>query len=235
MRELTVIKIVKIIERSRSVLRSYRGGKIPRIVMILPLVKNFEEFLWLLRPDLWSSEAICSISLKFFSIMEDYQLHRFIIQIFVPRLQEIIFKRKIIPSIFFKTLKKISMKPGLIGPSVIFPLIDNKTCTIKEYLTLYGILKLIKLKKNELNSIFSYILNAPFNPKLCLIIRSLITKNQPLSLEVIDKLSDWFAKNYHTKRDEKVKICFLLFIKYYGKYITNEDKRKLIKNFNQQF
>lgn len=60
-------KLLKILERASLFLKVYRSGKIPKILRILPCLKNFEEVLWLTRPDTWSEQAIVILTRFFFA------------------------------------------------------------------------------------------------------------------------------------------------------------------------
>jgi len=70
-------KLLKILERTTLFMKVYRSGKIPKIIRILPSIKNFEEMLWLTRPDTWSNSAVYSITRSFLPKLDKKQMSRF--------------------------------------------------------------------------------------------------------------------------------------------------------------
>ena len=44
----TRVKLLKVFERTSLLLKIYRSGKVPKLVKILPFLKNFEEIIFYL-------------------------------------------------------------------------------------------------------------------------------------------------------------------------------------------
>jgi len=223
------IKVLKIFERTCLLLKIYRSGKIPKILKILPFLKNFEEILWLLRPDSWSSQALYVITRLFILRLDDLQIGRFFTQILAPRFQEAVFQPKKISSLLFLCLKVSTFRAKHFFSSLLFPILKSQNCSIKEAIILGSVInKASFLLENVVWSLVSLVEDPCTSPKLILI-RIFLSKNYSLPYRILDILLDFFHRNYTKFKNSNFKKCVFVFLKNYSNFISNEDKKRLTR------
>ncbi|ABW98072.1 bystin-like protein (nucleomorph) [Hemiselmis andersenii] len=223
-------KKIKIFERAGLFLRIYRSGKIPKIIKFIPILKNFEEILWLTRPDRWSFQALFTITRMFFSKLNQDQLKRFFCLVLVPRFQEEIFKKKKINPHLFLTIKLSAKKEKFFFSNLIIPICSSKNCTTREAIFLASIISNCKFSINHiLCLVLILIKDKLFSNSRCLILRGILSKKYNLPNRILEYLMDFFLFNKNKIKLEKFRNCFLIFIKNYSAFFSIEEKSCLLK------
>jgi len=223
-------KELKLLERAGSILKIYRSGKIPKIIKIIAVLENFEEFLWFTRPDRWSSQAILAIARLFSSKLNDIQTHRFYALILVPRIQEQLFQRKNLSAQLYNTLKLSSKNEKFFFASIITPICISSRCTNKEA-TLFASFISSHSFSNKHISCFLVILlkDKTFTIQKIVVLRAIISKKYNLSNRIVEYIIDFFLINKQHLKIESVRKCCCIFIKNYVKFLAVNEKRCLLK------
>lgn len=222
-------KILKILERTSLLLKIYRSGKVPKLLKSLPMLKNFEEILWLLRPDSWSPQALYIITRLFVSRLDNLQMGRFLSQILAPRLQEAVFRSKKISSHLFLSLKVSTNRSKNFFSSLLFPILRGQSCTLKEAIILGSIINRASfLQENVIWSLIN-LLDDPCTPPKLILIRIFLSKNYTLPYRVLDILLDFFFKNSVISKNSNFKKCVFIFFRNYSNFISNEDKKRIYR------
>lgn len=55
-------KVIEVYSALGKMLKHYKSGKLPKALKMLPHLKNWEEILWLTRPDEWYGVSISQSS-----------------------------------------------------------------------------------------------------------------------------------------------------------------------------
>ena len=220
-------KLLKILERASLFLKVYRSGKIPKIIRILPCLKNFEEVLWLTRPDIWSEQAIVTLTRFFLPKLDKNQLSRFYSLVLAPRLQETIFRSKTYSVHIKKAIKISSMHPSIFFSSIILPICESKSCTIKEGVLLSSIIWKYKFPRSIIMSTLVRLIKEPITSTKCMILRVILSKNYLISLRIIDLLIDFFNLYNNKIISSHYKTLFLVFLRNYSNFISIEDRKKI--------
>ncbi|KAJ1465913.1 bystin-like protein [Baffinella frigidus] len=229
-------KIIKILERTGLILKIYKSGKLPKIMKIIPIFKNFEEILWFTRPDTWSPQALFVITRLFLATLKPFQLERFLTMILIPRFQESIFlgKKKLSIHIFM-ALKIASKYPRSFFSFVITPLLKKQNCTIKESIILSAIISKMSFPLEVISSFLSHFLNKNFSKTKFIILNSILNKNYLLPVRIIDMILDFFVQNDFSKDVSFSQKCFLSFLRNYSCFISKEDRYKVRKKFSKKW
>lgn len=229
---LPKIKILKILERSGTILKIYRSGKIPKIFKILTICENFEEFIWFTRPDRWSIQAFFVISRLFFLNLNFQHLKRYYSLILVPRFQEGIFEKKKIDVNLYLTLKLSTLRPKFFFSHVIIPFSTSLNCTKKEAIILCALISKGSFSIKHIVCLLIFLLKkTSLSLSKILFLRIILRKNLNLPKKILDFLVDFFFENKIQKNQGDFRNCFLLFFKNYSQFLPQEDQEKLFKAY----
>ena len=223
-------KIIKILERTGLILKIYKSGKLPKIMKIIPIFKNFEEILWFTRPDTWTPQALFVITRVFLATLKPFQLERFLTMILIPRFQEGIFlgKKKLSIHIFM-ALKITSKYSKFFFSFVINPLVKKQNCTLKESIILSALISKMSFPLEVISHFLSHFLNKNFSKTKFIILNSILNKNYLLPVRIIDLILDFFIQNDFSKVISFSQKCFLSFLRNYSCFFSREDTYKIRK------
>lgn len=230
-------KLLKVLERTSLFLKVYKSGKMPKIINLLPNLKNFEEIIWLTRPDIWSDQAIFYVTHSFLSKLDKNQMGRFFSLILAPRFQETIFNSNRYSSHIQKTMKMSTRFPSVFFSSVFLPICESKSCSLKEGVVLGMILSNYHFNPSSILSVLVRLLKPPVTPVKCLLMRTILCKNYIIPHRTLDLLVDFFVSNRKKASFSQFRTFFIVFLKNYSIHLSSEDKRKIIstKNIRQEF
>ena len=199
----------------------------PKIVKIVPNLKNFEEILWLMRPDIWSDSAIFSFTRSILPRLDKNQMNRFFSLVLAPRFQEIIFSRNLNSIYFKKTIKFLSQYPSVFFSSIFLPICESRNCSISEGSILAAILNKNHFSSTVTMAILVRLLRGPILPTKCIILRVILNKNYLIPHRIIDLLVDFFLMNHKKASFPHFRVLFTVFLKNYFNFLSIEDKSKL--------
>lgn len=114
-------KIVKLYEGIGDIFSRYTQGKIPQAFRCIPILTNWEDALYLTRPDQWTAQAFL-VATKIFINTNPRIAQKFMNRILLPHLrQEIEIKQKLHLALY-ETLKQCCQKAGAFYKGIIIPL-----------------------------------------------------------------------------------------------------------------
>lgn len=64
-------KVVEVYTMVGKLLTTYKSGKLPKALKMLPHLKNWEDVLWVTRPDTWSAQATYACTRIFASNLKE--------------------------------------------------------------------------------------------------------------------------------------------------------------------
>jgi essential nuclear protein 1 len=223
-------KELKILQRTGLMLRIYRSGKLPKVLKIIPVLENFEEFLWFTRPDRWSSQALLVVSRFFISKLNHQKLKRYFSCVIAPRIQEEIFKKQKICRNVFKLIKLSSINEKMFFTSIIIPLSCSKNCTNKETAFLASIISTQSFSRSHIYSLLVFLTKDKIiNESKIRVLRAIISKKYNLPNRIKEYIIDFFLKNRAIVSKAILKNCVLIFLKNYLLFLTPEEKKKFIE------
>nr|UXY87636.1 bystin-like protein [Cryptomonas curvata] len=219
--------MLKILERTGILLKVYRSGKIPKIIKIIPIFKNFEDLIWFTRPDRWSVQALFAISKLFVNKLNKFETKRFLTLVFLPRLQECIFKNQNF-NLYIPLISKIAnIVPKIFFSSIILPFFKNSNSYKKELVAVSLILLKISVQTNHISWGLIQLLKNQGNSSKFIILRVILTKNYNFSYRILDILVDFFIKNKKKTKNVLFLKCYITFLKNYSIFLSLEDKNRL--------
>nr|UXY87148.1 bystin-like protein [Cryptomonas sp.] len=221
------IKIYKILERTGILLKVYKSGKIPKILKIIPLFKNFEDIIWFTRPDRWTFQALFVVSKVFSRNLNNSQLKRFYSLIILPRLQECILKNEKISSHIHLIIRLARLDTKTFFSSILLPLFTSLSCTKKEAVVFSIIIMKISVQPKHIAWTLIQLLKTSQNSSKYIIIRVILSKNYNFSYRIMDNLVDYFVKNQEKINNVYFLKCYITFLEKYYQFLSLEDKNRL--------
>lgn len=73
-------KVLEVYTSVGKMLAHYKAGKLPKALKMLPHLKNWEEVLWITRPDEWSPSATYACTRIFASNLNEKMAQRYILE-----------------------------------------------------------------------------------------------------------------------------------------------------------
>ncbi|AEA38764.1 bystin-like protein (nucleomorph) [Cryptomonas paramecium] len=223
---LKKIKIFKILERTGILLKVHRSGSVPKIIKTFFSFKNFEDLIWFTRPDRWSFQGLFAVSKLFMKNLNDIKKKRFFSLIFLPRLQEVVFKFRISASYMNLIYKLAKIENKTFVSSIILPFFKSINCSKKECVILIFFLLKIPFQVKYTEWILSEILKISQIRLKCLFLRAFLTKKYKISNKMLDTLVDFFAEKIKCKNIIFLK-CYIIFLKNYSCFLCLENKKRL--------
>lgn len=125
-------KVVEVYTSVGKLLSHYSSGKLPKALKMLPHLKNWEEVLWITRPDGWSPIATYACTRIFASNLSAKMAQRFFNIVLLEKVRDDIRTNNKLNYHLYMALKKSLYKPAAFYKGLLLPLAMSKTCTLRE-------------------------------------------------------------------------------------------------------
>ncbi|KAI9845034.1 MAG: snoRNA-binding rRNA-processing protein [Thelocarpon superellum] len=123
-------KVVEVFTQIGLLLSRYKSGKLPKPFKVLPTLPNWEDLLFLTRPESWTPNA-CYEATKIFASGKPWMTQRFLEMVILERVREDIHETKKLNVHLYQALKKALYKPAAFFKGFLFPLVGRE-CTLRE-------------------------------------------------------------------------------------------------------
>ncbi|CAE7569181.1 BYSL [Symbiodinium microadriaticum] len=182
-------------------LHTYKSGKLPKALKMLPHLKNWEEVLWLTRPDEWSACATFACTRIFASNLNEKMAQRFYSVVLLEKCRDDIRTNNKLNYHLYMALKKALFKPGAFYKGILIPLVSSKTCTLREATIIGSVLTKVSIPGNHSAAALLRLAEMDYSGSNSLFLRVLINKKYALPRRVIDALVNHFAVFTQDSRD----------------------------------
>ena len=118
-------KIVAAYQKIGVVMKTYRSGKLPKAFKVIPMVSNWEDLLFLTKPETWSCNATFQATKIFASNMNGKMVQRFYSLILLPAVRENIATYKKLNCHLYMAIKKSMFKTGAFFKGFLIPLAED--------------------------------------------------------------------------------------------------------------
>ncbi|KAL0638945.1 snoRNA-binding rRNA-processing protein [Maublancomyces gigas] len=221
-------KVIEVYTKVGLLLSRYKSGKLPKAFKIIPSLKNWEEILFLTRPDTWSANA-CFEATRLFAATKSSQCQKFLSTILLDRVRDDIAENKKLNVHLYNAIKKALYKPAAFFKGFLFPLAQSGTCTLKEAQIIGSVLTRISVPVLHSAAALLRLCEMEYTGPTSVFIKVLIDKKYALPYKVVDALV------FHFMRFKNVDVAlpllwhqsFLAFAQRYKNDIT-EDQRDVL-------
>jgi essential nuclear protein 1 len=113
------------------ILSRYKAGKLPKPFKILPTIPAWETLLAITRPDNWTPNSMYAATRIFIS-SKPQTAQIFLNTVLLPAVQSHIQETHKLNVHLYNALKKALYKPSAFFKGVVFPMLNDGTCTQRE-------------------------------------------------------------------------------------------------------
>ena len=185
-------KIMEVYGAVGDMLAHYRSGKLPKAVKMLPHIKNWEELLWITRPDMWSPHGTYMLTRVFVSNLNDKLAQRFLNLVLLEKCREDIRVNNKLNYHLYMALKKALFKPGAFYKGILLPLAQSGTCTLREATIIGSVLAKVSIPGTHSAAALLRLIDMPYSGSTSLFIKTLLNKKYSFPMRVIDSLVEHF-------------------------------------------
>ena len=188
-----LLQVVEVYTLVGKMLHSYKAGKLPKALKMLPHLRNWEDVLWLTRPDEWSASATYACTRIFASNLNDKMAQRFYSMVLLEKCRDDIRSNNKLNYHLYMALKKSLFKPGAFYKGILLPLAMSRTCTLREATIIGSVLTKVSIPANHSAAALLRLATMQYSGSTSLFIRVLINKKYALPRRVVDELVNHFV------------------------------------------
>eukprot|EP00752_Nemacystus_decipiens_P017730 g15898.t1 len=222
-------KVVEVYGAIGKMLTTYTAGKLPKAFKIIPSLTNWEQVLWLTRPENWSNHAMLAATKIFASNFNPKMAQRFYNIFLLEACRSDIAENRRLNYHLYQALRKSVYKPAAFYKGMLLPLASSGDCTLREAAIFASVLARVTIPANHSAVALLKLAQLPYNGATSLFVRVLLNKKYALPYKVIDALVDHFMTFTNETRDLPVlwHQSLLVFAQRYRGDITRADKDRL--------
>ena len=232
------------------ILSRYKSGKLPKPFKIIPTLPQWEELLAITGPQSWTPNA-CYEATKIFVSGNASIAQLFLRNVILERAKEEIHETKKLNVHLYKALKKALYKPSAWFKGVLFPLLNEGLCTLREAQIISSVLARVSvpvlhsaaalLRLTEIAAEQTSSISTEAAGATNIFIRTLLEKKYALPYKVVDGLVFHFLRFRVTTPEHGRDVgfgatslpvlwhqCLLAFAQRYRNDITEDQREALL-------
>lgn len=185
------------------ILSRYKSGKLPKPFKIIATLPQWEELLAITRPESWTPNA-CYEATKIFISGNAGIAQLFLRNVLLERVKEDIHETKKLNVHLYKALKKALYKPSAWFKGLLFPLLNEGQCTLREAQIISSVLARVSvpvlhsaaalLRLTEIAAEQTSSISTEAAGATNIFIRTLLEKKYALPYKVVDGLVFHFLR-----------------------------------------
>jgi len=222
-------KVIAVYTQIGTILKTYRSGRLPKAIKILPLLSNWEEILYLTRPESWSPAAVRALTRIFASNLSEKLAQKFYFTVLLPQLREDIKTHKKLNWHIYMALKKAMYKSAAFYKGILIPLCEARDCSLREAIIVSSVIRKVSVPALQSSVALLKIAAMPYSGANSFFICVLINKKYALPIRVIDALVEHFVRFKTETRVLPIiwHQSLLAFAQRYKQEITLDQKKAL--------
>ena len=222
-------KVVEVYTDIGKILSRYTSGKLPKAFKVIPSLSNWEEVLYLTRPDLWSPQAMYAATRIFASNLNPKMAQRFYHLVLLDSVRADIMHNKKLNYHYYMSLKKSVYKPAAFFKGILLPLCQEN-CTLREAAIVASVLQRVSIPVHHAAvAIHKMAQQQEYSGATSIFIKTLLNKKYSLPAPVIGSLVRHFANFIHDDRTLPVlwHQALLVFVQRYKNEVQDEARDSL--------
>lgn len=222
-------KVVEVYTEIGKILSRYRSGKLPKAFKVIPSLSNWEDVLYLTRPDMWTPQAMFQATRIFASNLNPKMAQRFYYLVLLDAVRADIQMNKKLNYHYYMALKKSVYKPAAFFKGILLPLC-KENCTLREAAIVASVLQRVSIPVHHsavaLHKMATY---DEYSGASSIFIKTLLNKKYSLPAPVIGSLVRHFAGFINENGELPVlwHQAFLVFCQRYKNEIKDEAREAL--------
>jgi len=224
-------KVVEVYTAVGKMLAHYRSGKLPKALKMLPHLKNWEQVLWLTRPDEWSPAATYASTRIFASNLNEKMAQRFLNLVLLEKCRDDIRNNRKLNYYYYLAIRKALYKPSAFYKGFLLPLAQSGTCTLREATIIGSALSKLSIPGIHSAAVLLRLAELSYSGSTSMFIKILLNKKYALPRRVIDALVTHFLSFERESRVLPVvwHQSLLVFVQRY-KFEFSPSQRDRLKN-----
>jgi essential nuclear protein 1 len=222
-------KVVDVYTDIGKILTRYTSGKLPKAFKVIPSLSNWEQVLYLTRPDLWTPQAMYAATRIFASNLNPKMAQRFYNLVLLDSVRADIQANKRLNYHYYMSLKKSVYKPAAFFKGILLPLCKEE-CTLREAAIVASVLQRVTIPvHHSAVAIHKLAQMTEYNGAASIFIKTLLNKKYSLPTPVISSLVRHFASFIEDERDLPVlwHQALLVFCQRYKNEVQDQARESL--------
>jgi essential nuclear protein 1 len=224
-------KVVEVYTDIGKILSRYTAGKLPKAFKVIPSLSNWEDVLYLTRPDMWSPMAMFAATRIFASNLNPKMAQRFYNLVLLDAVRADIVTNKKLNYHYFMALKKSVYKPAAFFKGILLPLC-KENCTLREAAIVASVLARVTIPVHHAAVALVKLGQLEYSGASSIFIKTLLDKKYSLPGPVLSCLVQHFVG--FLKDDRVLPVLWhqalLVFLQRYKNEIQRkEDLRRVMK------
>jgi essential nuclear protein 1 len=222
-------KVVEVYTDIGKILSRYTAGKLPKAFKVIPSLSNWEQVLYLTRPDLWTPQAMYAATRIFASNLNPKMAQRFYYLVLLDAVRADIVEHKKLNYHYYISLKKAVYKPAAFFKGILLPLCKEE-CTLREAAIVASVLQRVSIPvHHSAVAIHKLAQMTEYNGAASIFIKTLLNKKYALPVPVIASLVRHFASFINDNRDLPVlwHQALLVFVQRYKNEVKDQARESL--------
>lgn len=228
-------KVVEVYTDIGKILSRYTSGKLPKAFKVIPSLSNWEDVLYLTRPDLWSPMAMYAATRIFASNLNPKMAQRFYNLVLLDAVRADIVTNKKLNYHYFMALKKSVYKPAAFFKGILLPLC-KENCTLREAAIVSSVLSKVSIPVHHAAVALHKLAQLEYSGASSIFIKTLLDKKYSLPTPVLASLVHHFVSFLNDDRTLPVlwHQALLVFLQRYKNEIQRKDdlRRVMKKHFH---
>mmetsp|Transcript_23021 Transcript_23021/g.34923 ORF Transcript_23021/g.34923 Transcript_23021/m.34923 type:complete len:438 (+) Transcript_23021:128-1441(+) len=222
-------KVVEVYTDIGKILSRYTSGKLPKAFKVIPSLSNWEEVLYLTRPDLWTPQAMFAATRIFASNLNPKMAQRFYNLVLLDAVRADIVSNKKLNYHYYMALKKSVYKPAAFFKGILLPLC-KENCTLREAAIVASVLQRVSIPVHHAAVALHKLSQLDYSGASSIFIKTLLNKKYSLPAPVISGLVKHFAGFLDDDRTLPVlwHQALLTFLQRYKNEIRDKEALRLV-------
>jgi len=247
-------KVVEVYTAVGVMLGHYKSGKMPKALKMLPHLRNWEDVLWVTRPDSWSAQATFACTRIFASNLNERMSQRFFNMVLLEKVRDDIRTNNKLNYHLYAALSKALFKPASFYKGILLPLAQSGSCTLREATIIGSVLAKVSIPMNHSAACLLKLCEMPYSGSTSFFVKVLVNKKYSLPRRVLEGLVThftnfiretrvlpviWhqsllvFAQRYKLQLTDEHRSAFKELLKIHSHHqITQEVRRELFNSAN---
>lgn len=222
-------KIAEVYTDIGKILSRYTAGKLPKAFKVIPSLSNWEEVLYLTRPDQWTPQAMYAATRVFASNLNPKMAQRFYNLVLLDAVRADIVETHKLNYHYYRSLKKSVYKPAAFFKGILLPLC-KANCTLREAAIVASVLQRVSIPVHHSAVAIHKLAQLEYSGAASIFIKTLLNKKYSLPAPVIGSLVRHFA-SFAKDRDAVLPVlwhqCLLVFVQRYKNEVQDEAREAL--------
>lgn len=222
-------KVAEVYTDIGKILSRYTAGKLPKAFKVIPSLSNWEEVLYLTRPDQWTPQAMFAATRIFASNLNPKMAQRFYNLVLLDAVRADIVETHKLNYHYYRSLKKAVYKPAAFFKGILLPLCKSN-CTLREAAIVASVLQRVSIPVHHSAVAIHKLAQMEYSGAASIFIKTLLNKKYSLPAPVIGSLVRHYASFIN---DEKIVLpvlwhqSLLVFVQRYKNEIQGDAREAL--------